>query len=667
MKPSKTKTIANEIFLKGLAFDRQGQTSNAVACYLDALRHEPGHADSLHMLGVYRAQKGELDAAIQLMKAAIGSNPNFPDFHYNLAKALELADKNVEAEKEYREVLKLKPAHVDALINLSHLMLVKPDPGAAIQFAASAMDLQPRSVGAHNNLALALNSLDRSEEAEQILLRALEYDPDSADTLVNLSRVYMRRERYQEAIACLRRAVALNPNLPEALSNLGSALKFEGKLDEALSYIRKALSLAPKASAHSNLLFTLNYHPGYSAAEVFQEHLAWAQRYANDLTRAAVPFLLNKDPSRRLRIGYVSPDFRQHPVATFLRPIFANHDKNEFEISCYSDVSTADDTTRWFEQQCDIWRDIVGKTDEAVAELIRKDRIDILVDLAGHTSGNRLLTFARKPAPVQVSYLGYLGTTGMAAMDYKITDAAMDPEGLTERFHTERLIRLPHSMWCYSPPEQAPESACTPAIQRGYITFGSFNNSAKVTPEVVDAWGRILRALPHARLIMVTKGDGSVHEYFRSQFARNGITPERVELRRRMSLAEYLRLHSEVDITLDTFPYTGGTTSCHSLWMGVPVITLPGNKPFSRSGASILHALGLDDWLANTVDEYVDVAVRKASDIPSLQKLRGELRTRMQGSPLTNGKEFARTIEDVYRKIWSDAVSAPESTKKCDS
>jgi len=658
MKQSKKKTVADEIFLKGLAFDRQGQTAKSVACYLDALRHEPGHADSLHMLGIYRAQRGELDAAIQLMKAAIGSNPNFPDFHYNLAKALELADKNIEAEKEYREVLKLKPAHVDALINLSHLMLDKPDPESAIQYAARALHLQPRSVGAHNNLALALNSLDRSEEAEQILLRALEYDPDSADTLVNLSRVYKRWERYQEAIACLRRAVALNPNLPEALSNLGSALKFEGKLDEALSYIRKALSLAPKASAHSNLLFNLNYHPGYSAAEVFQEHLTWAQRYANDLTRAAAPLLLDKDPSRRLRIGYVSPDFRQHPVATFLRPIFANHDKNKFEIYCYSGVSTADDTTLWFEQQCSTWRDIVGKTDEDVAGLIRKDQIDILVDLSGHTSGNRLLTFARKPAPVQVSYLGYLGTTGMAAMDYKITDAAMDPVGLTERFHTERMLRLPHSMWSYSPPPDAPAPSPAPALTRGYVTFGSFNNSAKVGPEVIGAWARILQEIPEARLVMVTKGDGSVHEYFRNEFGRHGIARERIELHRRMPLTDYLRLHAEVDICLDSFPYTGGTTSCHSLWMGVPVLTLPGIKPFSRSGASILSALGLADWIAGSVEAYVETAVRKASDAAALQPLRAGMRARMQASPLMNEKAFTQAIEAMYTAIQAQAVDS---------
>jgi len=659
MKQSRKKTVADEIFLKGLAFDRQGQTSRAVACYTDALRHEPGHADSLHMLGIYRAQRGELDAAIQLMKAAIGSNPNFPDFHYNLAKALELDDKNIEAEKEYREVLKLKPAHVDALINLSHLMLDKPDPEAAIRYAASALELQPRSVGAHNNLALALNRLDRSEEAEQILLRALEYAPDSADTLVNLSRVYMRRERYQEAIACLRRAVALNPNLPEALSNLGSALKFEGKLDEALSYFRKSLSLAPNASVHSNLLFTLNYHPGYSAAEGFQEHLAWAQHYANDLTRAAPPVLPNKDPSRRLRIGYVSPDFRQHPVATFLRPIFANHDKSTFEIYCYSDVSNADDTTRWFEQQCSTWRDIVGKTDEDVAELIRKDRIDILVDLAGHTSGNRLLSFARKPAPVQVSYLGYLGTTGMAAMDYKITDTVMDPVGLTERFHTERMLRLPHSMWSYSPPPDAPAPSPAPALTRGYATFGSFNNSAKVGPEVIGAWARILQEIPEARLVMVTKGDGSVHEYFRNEFGRHGIARERIELNRRMPLTDYLRLHAEVDICLDSFPYTGGTTSCHSLWMGVPVLTLPDIKPFSRSGASILSALGLADWIAGSVEAYVETAVRKASDAAALQALRAGMRTRMQASPLLNGEAFTRSIEAVYTAM---RAQSPNST-----
>jgi predicted O-linked N-acetylglucosamine transferase (SPINDLY family) len=667
MNAGNRKSVADETFLRGLAFDRQGQAARAAACYVDALRHDPGHADSLHLLGVYRAQRGELDAAVRLITEAIRRNPRFPDYRYNLAKVLELAGSNAEAEQEYREVLKLNPAHVDALINLSHLSLGKPAPEAAIQYAQRALELQPRSVGAHNNLALALNSLDRSEEAESILLRALEIRPDSADTLVNLSRVYRRMERYQEAIACLRRAVALAPDLPEALNNLGSALKFEGKLDEALACIRKALAIAPNAAVHSNLLFNLNYHPGHSAEAVFREHLAWAERYANGLTRAAAPPVPDKDRSRRLRVGYVSADFRQHPVATFLRPILANHDKDRFEIFCYADVARADDTTRWFAQQCGVWRDIVGKTDAQVAEAIRRDRIDILVDLAGHTSGNRLLVFARKPAPLQLSYLGYLGTTGMAAMDYKITDAAMDPEGLTECFHTERLLRLPHSMWCYAPPEQAPEPAATPAARRGHVTFASFNNSAKVTPEVVATWGRILRALPEARLVMVTKGDGSVHDYFRGQFADNGIDPARVDLRRRMPLAEYLQLHAEVDIALDTFPYTGGTTSCHSLWMGVPVITLPGDKPFSRSGASILHALELDDWVAGTLDEYVDVAVRKASDIPALQELRGELRTRMQRSPLTNGKEFAGAIEDLYRGIWSEFVGAPGSAPEVGS
>jgi len=504
MHSGNRKSTADEMFLRGLALDRQGRTAQAAASYLDALRHDPGHADSLHLLGVHRAQRGDLDAAVQLITEAIQRSPRFPDYHYNLAKVLEIADRNAEAEREYREVLKLNPSHVDALINLSHLMLVKPAPEAAIEYAARALELQPRSVGAHNNLALALNSLDRSEEAEQVLLRALEYRPDSADTLVNLSRVYRRRERYQEAIACLRKAVALDPNLPQALNNLGGVLKFEGKLDEAISCIRKALTLSPNAAVHSHLLFNLNYHPGYSAEQVFAEHQAWAQRYANNLTRAAASSVRDRDTSRRLRVGYVSPDFRQHPVATFLRPIFASHDKNAFEIFCYSDVASADDTTRWFAHQCGTWRDIVGKSDADVAEWVRKDRIDILVDLAGHTSRNRLLAFARKPAPVQVSYLGYLGTTGMAAMDYKITDAAMDPPGLTECFHTERLLRLPHSMWCYSPPGEAPEPAPPPAVRLGYVTFGSFNNSAKVSPEVVSAWGRILRALPQARLIMVT-------------------------------------------------------------------------------------------------------------------------------------------------------------------
>lgn len=655
MSQDKTKTKADEIFLRGLAFYRQGHTAKAVASFLDAVKQNSRHADSLHMLGVCKAQKGELASAIQLMRAAVEIKPAYPGYRFNLAKALELTASDVEAEVEYLEVLKLDARNVDALINLSCLMLGRSKSEAAKQFAERALELQADSLGAQNNLALALNALDQSEEAEQILLGALQRHPDSADTLVNLSRIYKRRDRYQDAIACLRKAVSINPELPEALSNLASVLKFEGKLDEALVYFRKALRLAPNVTVHSNLLFTLNYHPDYSATDVFQEHLAWGQRYANGLSRAAAFVTPESIGSRRLRIGYVSPDFKQHAVATFLKPILAHHDKSNFEIFCYSDVSKADDSTRWFQHQCDVWQDIVGMTDAEVAGLIRKDRIDILIDLAGHTSGgSRLLIFARKPAPLQMSYLGYLGTTGMDAMDYKITDAAMDPEGVAERYHTERLLRLPHSMWCYSPPGCAPETACSPAVMRGHITFGSFNNSAKVNPKVIDAWCQILHALPNARLIMVTKGDGGVHEYFMGQFVGHGIAHERIDLRSRMSLAEYLKLHAEVDIQLDTFPYTGGTTTCHSLWMGVPVLTCPGEKPFSRSGASILHGLGLDDWVVDSVQDYIETAVIKAADVSALQSLRSELRSRMQASPLTNGMAFTRTLEHAYRMAWNE-------------
>ena len=658
MKPSKKKTKADEIFLKGLALDRQGLTSKAVACYQDAIRREPGHADSLHMLGVYRAQKGELDAAIRLIQEAIRTNPAFPDYHYNLAKVFELAGRYAEADKAYRAVLALRPDHLDALINLSSLMLRNGDSQSAAQYAARALELDRGSIGALNNLALAFLHMNRLDEAEQALRRALAVAPNSADTLVNLARVYRKDERYQEAIACLRRAVAIDPNLPQALNNLGSMLKFEGRLDEALSCIRRALEIKPDASVHSNLLFNLSYHPQCPAEEIFAEHVAWARRYADPLMPRRGPPGIDARFKRRLRIGYVSADFKQHPVATFLRPIIAHHDKSRFEIFAYSDVGDADDTTRWFEGQCDVWRQIVGKTDEDVAELIRRDGIDILVDLAGHTSGNRLLVFARRPAPVQASYLGYLGTTGMSAMDYKITDAVMDPVGLTERFHAERLARLPHSMWCYAPPPDAPLPTPTPALTRGHVTFGSFNNSAKVTPDVIAAWARILRALPAAKLLMVTKGDGSVHEYFWNEFARHGIARERIELKRRMPLTDYLRLHGEVDICLDSFPYTGGTTSCHSLWMGVPVLTLPGVKPFSRSGASILSALGLTDWIAESVDAYVETAIRKASDVEALQALRAGMRERMRASSILDGKAFTQGIEALYMDMASHAHPA---------
>lgn len=643
---------ANQLFLAGLAYDRQGQTARAEQSFREALKADPRHADSLFMLGTLHARRGDHAEAARLIGGAIAVKPDYPDYHYNLAKVMELAGQYGRAEQAYLQALRLDGRHYDALLNLSHLMLFKPDFEAAARFAVAALAIRPESVGALNNLGLASMGGRHFEQAEKAFTRALGLDPRSADTLVNLAVLYKRQERYEESIARLREAVAISPSLPAAYNNLGSVLKFEGRLREALAYSRKALEIAPDAGAHSNLLFNLSYHPEATPEEIFREHQDWARKYAQGLDGAYSFADVDRGPERVLRVGYVSADFKNHAMAYFLRPLIGNHDPARVAVHCYSAVTTPDETTAWFRERPVAWRDIAGLTEQQVADTIHADRIDILIDLAGHTAGNRLLVFARRPAPVQMSYLGYLGSTGLASIDYRITDAISDPPGETERFHTETLARLPRSMWCYSPPDDAPDVAPLPCLGKGHVTFASFNNSAKVSPEVVAAWARILNAVPGARLLMTTKGEGSVHEYFRAEFGRHGIGPDRLELRRRMPLRTYLELHGEVDIALDPFPYTGGATTCHALWMGVPVLTLPGSRPYSRSAASILDGLGLADWIAGSVDDYVAKACAKAVEVEALRDLRAGLRTRMQASPVMDGKGFAASMEQLYREAW---------------
>jgi predicted O-linked N-acetylglucosamine transferase (SPINDLY family) len=642
-----------ETFREAVACHRQGNLERAEALYRDILARQPGFADALQMLGVIVARREDYATALELIGKAIAIAPNQAGYHYNLAKVQEASGDNAAAERSYREAIRLAPDNFSAWLNLAGVMLRLSDPEAAAKIANEALRLQPNSIAALNNLGLALSRLDTHfDQAELIFRHALKLDPALPDTYVNLARLYSTEDRNEEATRLLRKAVELAPTMAEAYNNLSSTLKFEGRLDEALACSRKALELQPDASAHSNLLFNLNYHPAIGPEEVFREHVAWAARYAAGAQPGRTAYANDPGPDRPLRIGYLSPDFRKHPVATFIKPIIAAHDRQRFTVYCYANVMKHDDTTRWFADHTDHWRDIYGLPDARVDDLIRADRIDILVELAGHTSGNRLQLMARRPAPVQASYLGYLGTTGLSGIDYKLTDAVTDPPGLTEAYHTERLVRLPHGMWCYSPPGDAPPVTATPAVGKGRVTFASFNNSAKVTREVVAVWARILHAVPTARLLMMTKGGGSVHDFYHEEFARHGIPPARLDLRARIPFQEYLALHGEVDIALDPFPYTGGTTTCHCLWMGVPVLTLPGQRAFSRSSAGILATLGLTDWVADSEDGYVAIAAAKAADVAGLQALRADLRRRMQDSPLTDAGVFTRGLEACYKDMW---------------
>jgi len=498
-----------------------------------------------------------------------------------------------------------------------------------------------------NNRGVALADLGQWRQAERSYRRALALDPKHALAHNNLGNALRQLGQVEEAERCYRQALLLRPDLPQAHNHLANALRDLGRLEEAEASYRLALVLP---HAYSNLLFLLNYIPSRSAAEVHAEHLEFARRFAAGLRRD--PLRNASDPERKLRIGYVSGDLREHSVAFFIEPALANHDRRDVDVFCYYNYPLADATTARLKAHTAGWRDVAALSDEALAALVREDGIDVLVDLSGHTSHNRLLTFARKPAPVQATWLGYLNTTGLEAMDYRLTDPHASPEGRFDAFHSERLVRLPDSQWCYQPPAACPEVAPAPCERSGRITFAVFTTPPKISRTMLEAWSRLLERVPASRLLVVTGIVGSVPRQLAQRFTQAGIPADRLELHGSQAFDEYLLMHGAADVMLDTHPYSGGTTTCHALWMGVPVVTLAGDTPTSRGGASLLHAAGLGDLVAESADRYVEIAASLAGDAARIAALRAGMRERLRASALMDARRFTRNLEAAFRSMW---------------
>jgi predicted O-linked N-acetylglucosamine transferase (SPINDLY family) len=523
----------------------------------------------------------------------------------------------------------------------------------AVEFYRAALASTSREPTILTNLGNALIDLSRYEEAVACFREATAIAPGDADAYYNWGVACLRAERFGEAAEKFSDALARNPHLAEAEKGRGSALHDLGRIEEAIEAFRHALVLQPDdRDAYSQLLFALLHSHEVAPRQVFAEHREWAQRHAARYFSNFNSHESSPDPERRLRVGYVSGDFRHHSVAQFFEPVLARHDRGGFEIFCYYNLSRNDATTERLRSLADCWREIAPMSDDAVADLVRADKIDVLVDLSGHTKYNRLLTFARKAAPVQATWLGYLNTTGLDTIDYRITDPEASPEGPLDAFHSERLLRLPDCQWCYQPPLDCPEVTSPPSTRGGVITFGAFSSLAKIGPRVITLWCRLLERLPDARLLIVGLGLGSVREEYLSRFASRGVAPERVDLRDFQSFRDYLAMHEEVDVMLDTFPYAGGTTSCLALWMGVPVVSLVGSSAPSRGGASLLRAIGLDELVVDTPEQYLDTACGLASDPQRLSVLRTGMRTRMSGSPLMDATRFTYHLEQAYRSMW---------------
>ena len=605
-----------------------GDAMQAATVYREAIAIDAGFVDAHNNLGAILKEQGQLNLAAEHYRMAIRLKDDCAAAHANLGAIHYAWSQFHEAEACYRRALQVDPRISIARQNLGSILIKQGRFDEACSCFQELLRTDPQCAGAYAGLGNVMQLQERLSDAIAYYEQVLLITPGDAETYSNMGVAWSERGDRDEGIRCCLKAIELDPSHISAHVNLATSYKGLGRLDEAIVHFRKALELDPaSAESHSSLLYSLNYHPAYEPAALFAEHRAWGQRHADPLTAASPPHVLDRALERRLRVGYVSPHFKSHAVNFFSEPILADHDHERFEIFCYSDVELPDETTRRLQGYADQWRAIAWQSDQRVADQIRADRIDILVDLTGHISGGkRLLVFARKPAPIQVTYIGYQNTTGMLAMDYRLTDAYSDPPGTTECWHTETLVRLPNTFFCYLPTSDAPPIVPPPAVAQGHVTFGSINNYAKITPEVLSAWAEILRRVPQSRLLVRADMTPWLTEHLRATFGELGIEPERLELVNRLPRAQYLELINRLDIALDPFPFNGHTTTCDCLWQGVPVVTKSGATYVTRFGGSALATLGLQELIATSTEQYIDIAVQLAGDPQRLQALRETLR-----------------------------------------
>ncbi|MGD0464813.1 MAG: tetratricopeptide repeat protein [Tepidisphaeraceae bacterium] len=631
-----------------------GRVEEAVAAYRRAVDLQADYVESIGNLGSALAALKRTEEAVAMFRRGLLLQPDAPLICNNLGNALCGLKRYDEAIELLRRALELKPDFAQAAFNLGNALNGRGKYAEAVEQFRRAIALDPAMVDAHNNLGNALQMLGDYKAAAEAYVAALNCKPDFVVAYNNLGSVLRRVGKLDESIAALRQAIKMQGEFHQAHCNLGNSLKDAGRLDDAIECYRRAVELkASDHASHSNLVFAVQYHPDYDSAAILREALRWnvlhAQPLRHEIKAHENPGAPGRD--RRLRVGYVGADFREHCQSLFTIPLLSNHDRKEFEVFCYAHVSRPDARTERIRGLCDGWQSIVGMTDAEVAQKIREDRIDILVDLTMHMSLGRLLVFARKPAPVQVAWLAYPGTTGLSAMDYRLTDPYLDPPGMHDHDYCEKSIRLPDTFWCYDPLSEEIEIGELPALRDGRVTFGCLNNFCKASPLALELWARVLRAVEGSRFILLAAPGGhrqTVVDFFQSR----GIEGDRLEFVEFQARQEYLKVYRRIDIGLDTLPYNGHTTSLDSMWMGVPVVSRVGNTVVGRAGWSQLCNLDLKELAAQGDEEFVKIAVDLASDLQRLKELRKSLRGRMQRSPLMDAPRFARSVESAYREMW---------------
>jgi protein O-GlcNAc transferase len=633
----------------------QGKFEEAVSSYKKAIAIQPDLVEAYSNLGDALKGQGKLEEGVSCYKKAISIKPDLAEVYSNLGNALEDQGKLEEAVSSYKKAISIKPDLAEAYYNLGNALEYQGKAEEAVSCFKKAISIKPGYADAYSNLGNVFDGQGKLEEAVLSYKKAISIKPDLVEAYYNLGNPLKNQGKLEEAVSSYKKAISIKPDLVEAYSNLGNIQKNQGNLVEAISSFKKAISIKPELTeVYSNLLFCMNYG-NYTGKSLFNEHKIWNKHQAKYLQTFICKHDKGVDSGKKLRIGFVSGDFRKHCVSHFLNPLFKEYNRERLTFYCYSNSNEKDEVTTYQQKMVDEWRNIVEQEDQVVVEMIQKDQIDILVDLSGHTKGNRLVVFASKPAPVQVTWLGYPNTTGLTTIDYRFTHHIADPPGLSDQLHSEKLFRLADGFLCYQPPDIAPDITELPLKRNGYITFGSLNNLAKTTPEVIKVWSQILKAVPGSKLLLKSKALTCpvVLDKYLSLFLKESIDSDRlITLQYSPTTQAHLSKYGKIDISLDTFPYNGTTTTCESLWMGVPTVVLRGERHASCVGASIINQVGLDNLITDSVDDYIKTAISLAKDKSKLESLRAGMRNRMKNSYLCDNKGFSVNMEKAFRSMW---------------
>ena len=652
---------------------------------------DTANVDALHLLALVRHQQRRVEEALPLLQQAIRLRPASVELHFNLGRMQQQLNRHVDAVLSFQNVTRLAPDHVEAWLRLGrlHTALGNPAQGvdclqralvlcptrddayyslgvaqtqlgqvaAAITAYQRCIEINPAHVAAHGNLGAVFFQAGKLEQAEPLFARAAALAPDDALQLNNWAGCLIRMGRLGAALETLTRVIMLQPSNAKAYADSSVALTQQAQHYASGLALGKALELEPgNRHYQDNFLFGSFAQAALSAEQVAARHFAWGRGIeAERVLSQALPYTLDRSATRPLRIGLVSGDLRRHPVGEFMLPIVAHHDPAAVRYIAFATHPVQDEVSERLRKHVQAWLPIHDLSSVAAATLIREQQIDVLIDLAGHTEGNRLDVFTLRPAPVQVSYLGYPGTTGLSCIDYRLTDQVADPVGMTEQLHSEKLWRLARCFICYSAPHDATQIGSVPCKNKGYVTFGAFNNLSKLNDPVLDAWARLLAAVAGSRLILKTRAldDAATRRSVVAQFAQRGIAAQRLVLLGHLDSANaHLSKYNDIDIALDTFPYAGTTTTCDALWMGVPVISMAGSAHVARVGASLLNSVGLSTCIANSVEDYIQKAAALAQAPTQLSELRAGLRARMQASVLMDGADMSRALERAFRAMW---------------